>query len=206
MTEEEKLLQQGDPNNPTFQEIKTLEDYQKRFDEDYKVRFKSDFESGIKDRLTRQTEKHKQELLEKDKALLEKYGLENYDLLDELVNNGKGYQAIASEKETLSAKLEELSTEKMSVEQKYQELNEKYLLTINNVDDKQVSDLKAFFKGQDREITDENLKEFLAKHPDFVKKTISVKIGNGDEKGRNPDDLTAYDAFKSKMNKKLKIN
>lgn len=194
----------ADPKQPNeFVAITTIEDYQARFENDYKERFDKDFQAGIKDRLKRQNEQHQQALVDKDKQLLAKYEIESLDLLDDFVSKGKGYQKLVDEKEALSNTFTTTKSEYETLQSQYKDLQEQYLIYKANVDDKRIDDLKAFFKGKEQEINEESLKAFLEQNPQFIKKVISVNVG--DDKGDEKPHETDFEELKSTLDKALKI-
>ncbi len=194
----------ADPKQPNeFVAITTIEDYQARFENDYKERFDKDFQAGIKDRLKRQNEQHQQALVDKDKQLLAKYEIESLDLLDDFVSKGKGYQKLVDEKEALSNTFTTTKSEYETLQSQYKDLQEQYLIYKANVDDKRIDDLKAFFKGKEQEINEESLKAFLEQNPQFIKKVISVNVG--DDKGDEKPHETDFEELRSTLDKALKI-
>lgn len=194
----------ADPKQPNeFVAITTIEDYQARFENDYKERFDKDFQAGIKDRLKRQNEQHQQALVDKDKQLLAKYEIESLDLLDDFVSKGKGYQKLVDEKEALSNTFTTTKSEYETLQSQYKDLQEQYLIYKANVDDKRIDDLKAFFKGKEQEINEESLKAFLEQNPQFIKKVISVNVG--DDKGDKKPHETDFEELRSTLDKALKI-
>lgn len=97
----------------------------------------------VKERLDRQSAK-----------FLERLGLEDMNGIDELLEHAKGY----SEAQELMTRYQ-LENEGLRQEIAFRD---------NDVNKDKVDDIRAYFKGKGLELTDENLKEQLATHPEWV--------------------------------------
>ena len=97
----------------------------------------------VKERLDRQTAK-----------FLERLGIEDMNGIDQLLEHANGY----SEAQELMTRYQ-LENEGLRQEIAFRD---------NDVNKDKVDDIKAYFKGKGLELTDENLREQLATHPEWV--------------------------------------
>ena len=97
----------------------------------------------VKERLDRQTAK-----------FLERLHLESMDGIDELLEHANGY-----------SQAQELAT---NYQLENDELRQQIAFRDNDVNKAKIDDIRAYFKGKGLELNDDNLREQLATHPEWV--------------------------------------
>lgn len=106
---------------------------------------------------------------EKSKSITEvckKYGVDSIEELDKLFENSK-----------LNAK-------------EAKEAKKNLLFRENNISDDRVNDVVAHFNGCGLDFTDENLKESIKTHPEWVKKVATIEqLGNDKREIKKEDDV-----------------
>lgn len=112
---------------------------------------------------------------------LKKLGLESSDGLDDFISRANGY----NEMKELSAK-HELENNNLRTELSF---------IKNNVNENRYEDIKTYFKGKELELTEDNLKQELATHPEWLKvqpKTTTIKqFSSHEPRVRGYDDTAA---------------
>lgn len=89
-----------------------------------------------------------------DAKFLAKYGLDNAEALDAIVEKGKGYDEI-------KAQMDLISNENKG-------LKEQITLTKNNIIPSKQDDVLTYFRGKGMELNDENLAKMLENHPEWL--------------------------------------
>lgn len=89
-----------------------------------------------------------------DAKFFAKYGLDNAEALDAIVEKGKGYDEI-------KAQMDLVSNENKG-------LKEQITLTKNNIIPSKQDDVLAYFRGKGLELNDENLAKMLETHPEWM--------------------------------------
>lgn len=89
-----------------------------------------------------------------DAKFLGKYGLDNVEALDAIVEKGKGYDEI-------KAQMDLISNENKG-------LKEQITLTKNNIIPSKQDDVLTYFRGKGMELNDENLAKMLESHPEWL--------------------------------------
>lgn len=96
----------------------------------------------------------KARLERENKKLLNRYGVEKKEELDDLVGKAQSYDSV---KEEFDKQKQELSS-----------LSEKLAFIENNINENRFDDVRAYFKGKNIEFNDENLKNELLTHPEWL--------------------------------------
>ena len=89
-----------------------------------------------------------------DAKFFAKYGLDNAEALDAIVEKGKGYDEI-------KAQMDLISNENKG-------LKEQITLTKNNIIPSKQDDVITYFRGKGMELNDENLAKMLESHPEWL--------------------------------------
>lgn len=89
-----------------------------------------------------------------DAKFFAKYGLDNAEALDAIVEKGKGYDEI-------KAQMDLVSNENKG-------LKEQITLTKNNIIPSKQDDVLTYFRGKGLELNDENLAKMLETHPEWM--------------------------------------
>ena len=89
-----------------------------------------------------------------DAKFFAKYGLDNAEALDAIVEKGKGYDEI-------KAQMDLVSSENKG-------LKEQITLTKNNIIPSKQDDVLTYFRGKGLELNDENLANMLETHPEWT--------------------------------------
>lgn len=89
-----------------------------------------------------------------DAKFFAKYGLDNVEALDAIVEKGKGY-------DELKAQMDLVSNENKG-------LKEQITLTKNNIIPSKQDDVLTYFRGKGLELNDENLAKTLQTHPEWM--------------------------------------
>lgn len=89
-----------------------------------------------------------------DAKFFAKYGLDNVEALDAIVEKGKGYDEI-------KAQMDLVSNENKG-------LKEQITLTKNNIIPSKQDDVLTYFRGKGLELNDENLAKMLETHPEWM--------------------------------------
>lgn len=89
-----------------------------------------------------------------DAKFFAKYGLDNAEALDAIVEKGKGYDEI-------KAQMDLVSSENKG-------LKEQITLTKNNIIPSKQDDVLTYFRGKGLELNDENLAKMLETHPEWM--------------------------------------
>lgn len=89
-----------------------------------------------------------------DAKFFAKYGLDNAEALDAIVEKGKGYDEI-------KAQMDLVSNENKG-------LKEQITLTKNNIIPSKQDDVLTYFHGKGLELNDENLAKILETHPEWM--------------------------------------
>lgn len=89
-----------------------------------------------------------------DAKFFAKYGLDNAEALDAIVEKGKGYDEI-------KAQMDLISNENKG-------LKEQITLTKNNIIPSKQDDVLTYFRGKGLELNDENLAKMLETHPEWM--------------------------------------
>ena len=96
----------------------------------------------------------KERLERANKSFLKRYGLENREALDDIVNKALSYDLMD---EKYNALIDENSS-----------LKEKLAFIENNIDNNRIDDVRAYFKGKELEFNNETLAEELKTHPEWL--------------------------------------
>lgn len=103
-----------------------------------------------------------------ERKLLDEYGVEDKTSLETLIGKAQSYDATYSLLKELQEEVKALKQEKLFNEE--------------NVNQERVEDIKAYFKGIGKDITQEDLKEQLKTHPEWLKqeepKITITKLGS----------------------------
>lgn len=94
--------------------------------------------------------------LERDRnAFFKRYGVENRDGLDALIGKSQSY-------DIMKERYEVLKDENAN-------LKERLTFISNNINPDREDDIKAYFKGKEIELNEDNLLQALATHPEWLK-------------------------------------
>lgn len=102
-----------------------------------------------------------------------KFGVNNNDELDSYVKKGKDYDEVKKSYDSLFQENKTLKEEKIFRE--------------NKIEANKIDDVKTYFKGKEKELNDENLKEALSTHPEWVEQVTPTNFG-ASQSQKNPDD------------------
>jgi predicted RNase H-like nuclease (RuvC/YqgF family) len=124
--------------------------------------------------------------------LYKRYGVDNKESLDELVNKALSYEEmnerydnVNKDNETLNKQIEELTNNNTDLQSKFDELTnqskdltKKYALSSRNIRPELYNDIETYFKGKELEINETTLDEELKTHADWCKPTNVTDLGN----------------------------
>lgn len=115
-----------------------------------------------------------------------KYGVENADELEQLISKARSYETM--EEEYKNSKEENGS------------LKSKLMFFENNIEPSREDDIRAYFKGKELELNEENLVEQIKTHPEWCKvvkqvSTIDVLGAKKVETKKKTDRELAADIF-----------
>ena len=114
-----------------------------------------------------------------------RYGVENKEALDELVNKSLSYDLMNENYESLNQKITDLTQGNTDLQGKYDELNnnhreltKKYALFSRNVKPELYNDIEMYFKGKGLDINEETLNEELKTHENWCNSGTVQPLGN----------------------------
>lgn len=115
-------------------------------------------------------------LAKQAEGFYKKYGVMDEKGMDDLVGKAKSY-------DELNKKYNELS-------EKNAMLNEKVMFTDNSIRKDREDDVRTYFKGKELPMTDENIKEALKTHNEWVNASANpVAVGNGGTPKAEEDEI-----------------
>lgn len=112
-----------------------------------------------------------------DLKFLAKYGLDNAEALDAIVEKGKGYDEV-------KAQMDLVSNENKG-------LKEQITLAKNNIIPSKQDDVLTYFRGKGMELNDENLAKMLETHPEWTPSkapTTTIVAMGGEPQGKPKGD------------------
>ena len=116
-----------------------------------------------------------------NKAIYDRYGVENEKGLDELIGMAQAYQTLKSDYDAMKDEVKGL--------------REQNALRGNSVLPEREDDVRTYFKGKGLELSDEALKQALQSHPEWVAKatapaptTTVVPLGSQAEEAPKPNE------------------
>lgn len=114
--------------------------------------------------------------------LYSKYGVKNQEELDTLIGKAQQRDVYKETNDTL------LSENK--------ELKERLMFIGSDIDKDKYDDVKAYFKGKELELNNENLANALTTHPEWLRKVKSVEPIGNEEKGNTNTEVSEKELAK----------
>lgn len=151
-SEEEKvepIPNQEEAPNETNEDKPTEEKLNEEAKTEEKVFTKADLNNIVRERLERS-----------NKSLFKRYGVENRDGIDDAFKKAASYDEMLERYNNTNA--ENLS------------LRQELAFLKNNINPDKVEDIRCYFKGKEKELTEENLIEELSTHQEWVKQAPAV--------------------------------
>lgn len=124
------------------------------------------------------------------KKLHEKYGVNTENELNNIINKGKAHDELQGQLQKLNEEINALKTEK--------------LLRLNKVRGDKMSDVMDLLKGRNLPLTEQNIKEVLKQHPEWVRKRmpkVVAPIGVAQPAPKPQDDMAVARSFFKSLNR-----